>query len=273
MASFLQEKNKAKTKQLTPEENKRARIAYLIIFLLLMLFTRFIFFVIGGVIVWFVIKFVPTKKLKIIFACIVVIASIVSGSLWLQKVSKDDAVRKAQHAIVTAQKAEQKQKDDVEKTKQNTANQEAKAKQAAADQAAQAKADAQAKEQTVSELTPVCVASHKSLFKPKIDELLNGSGIDYQSRSKGAYSTEDCKKIIAGLFDLGYKKDEIKNVAGNNIWIGMDFKELICSVGLPNDINNTTSAFTSHHQLIYGDPLNGAIYVYVDNGKVTSYQD
>jgi|GEM_PF-1728904 len=131
---------------------------------------------------------------------------------------------------------------------------------------------AEQKEKIVNELSPICVKNHKSLFKPKIDELLAASIVP-QSQSKGSYSSSECNKIVAGLLDLGYKKNEIQSVSEGKYWIGMDTKQLFFSVGLPSDSNSTTTAFTKNIQLIYGDPLYGATYIYLDNGKVSSFQN
>lgn len=57
-------------------------------------------------------------------------------------------------------------------------------------------------------------------------------------------------------------------IADHKIWIGMTREMLIESLGKPNDINRTVTASETHEQFVYLD-----LYVYVENGIVTSYQD
>jgi hypothetical protein len=51
----------------------------------------------------------------------------------------------------------------------------------------------------------------------------------------------------------------------------------VLSYGIPNDINTTTGGWGVNEQWIYKKSLSpydfSAIYVYLDNDKVTSYQD
>jgi hypothetical protein len=52
------------------------------------------------------------------------------------------------------------------------------------------------------------------------------------------------------------------------IWIGMTKEMLIESWGRPNDINRTVGSWGVHEQCIYT-----SVYVYIENGVVTSWQD
>lgn len=52
--------------------------------------------------------------------------------------------------------------------------------------------------------------------------------------------------------------------------IGMNDYDLILSMGYPNEINKTTTSSTVSEQWVYQD-LN--VYVYLENGIVTSYQN
>ncbi len=128
---------------------------------------------------------------------------------------------------------------------------------------------------TVTAMATTCVENHKSIFKPKIQGLLDGTDNNPQSATKkGAYTIDECKQIIMGLDKKGYSDDEIKNVTEGKYWIGMDAKLLIFSIGFPNDYSSTTTTvFGSSSQFVYGNPLNNATYIYMDNGKVTSYQN
>ena len=55
-----------------------------------------------------------------------------------------------------------------------------------------------------------------------------------------------------------------------NISIGMEDVELILSMGFPNKINRTTNAQGVSEQWIYRDL---DVYVYLDDGIVTSFQN
>lgn len=48
----------------------------------------------------------------------------------------------------------------------------------------------------------------------------------------------------------------------------MSEKDLLISCGSPNEINRTVTANGSSEQWVYSN-----IYVYVENGEVTSFQD
>jgi len=91
---------------------------------------------------------------------------------------------------------------------------------------------------------------------------------------------ENCKKIID--FMLNLRKEnlltasaETKRIIEGRIWVDMGKNDLVLSAGIPNDINTTTHNFGVNEQWVYNKDAYGirAFYVYVDNGKVTSYQD
>lgn len=51
-------------------------------------------------------------------------------------------------------------------------------------------------------------------------------------------------------------------------WIGMSREMATISLGRPNDINRTVGSWGVHEQWVYDD-----LYLYFENGKLTSYQD
>lgn len=88
---------------------------------------------------------------------------------------------------------------------------------------------------------------------------------------------ESCKRIANICLEM-WPEDECKNIAEKKIWINMTENQLILSWGLPNDRNNTTGAWGVHSQWVYGNPIYGGSYVYLegkdkDSMKVTSWQD
>ncbi len=89
--------------------------------------------------------------------------------------------------------------------------------------------------------------------------------------------TENCKKVAEGCLKI-WSKQECEDVANKKIWIGMNEMQLNLSWGNPNDKNNTTGSWGTHSQWVYGSPIYGANYVYLegktlDDMKVTSWQD
>ena len=90
-------------------------------------------------------------------------------------------------------------------------------------------------------------------------------------------SLEDCKNVIdICLKQWGAK--ECRDIAEQKIWIGMTMNQLILSWGLANDTNNSTYSFGVNSQWVYGNPIYGANYVYLEGKdknsmKVTSWQD
>lgn len=67
-----------------------------------------------------------------------------------------------------------------------------------------------------------------------------------------------------------WDKEECMYIIQKKIWIGMSETQLIKSWGRPKDINRTVGSWGSHEQWIYGDL---GPYIYVLNGRVTSWQD
>lgn len=63
---------------------------------------------------------------------------------------------------------------------------------------------------------------------------------------------------------------ELQAIENRQIFIGMSEEALLLSWGNPSDINSSTGAWGVHKQYVYGD---FGPYVYVENGKVTSWQD
>jgi len=281
MSLSLHEKGKPKPKHKLlflplPKDTALAMTVVFIYIILACLILKYLWpLAIGFSIIYLIIKFVTNTDYKIVSICIVAIISIIFGYSWLQKVSADGNIRKEQRAIELSIKKEQEQKDNALKAQQEAETQKNKAEADAANLAAQAEATAKAKEQLVNDLAPVCVRDHKSLFKLKIQESLEGTTFVPQSTTrKGAYTSDECKQIITGLYDKGYSQEDIRRVAEAKFWVGMSAELLYFSLGMPNDYSNsTTTMFGTSSQLVYGNPLYGATYIYVDNGIVTSFQN
>ncbi len=87
-----------------------------------------------------------------------------------------------------------------------------------------------------------------------------------------AWTAAECATIVGKLYDAGTSADDLQKVAQGKIHVGMTQDELIYSWGAPNDYNPTTTAYGTSDQWVYGDPVYGANYVYLDNGVISSYQ-
>lgn len=88
-----------------------------------------------------------------------------------------------------------------------------------------------------------------------------------------AWTSAECKAIIGKLYDTSSNDEHLATVANAKWGIGMTLHELIYAVGVPTAWHTTNLADGTQQQLIYGDPLYNATYIYLDNGTVTSSQN
>lgn len=106
----------------------------------------------------------------------------------------------------------------------------------------------------------------------KINDKLNKRGVNLTSA--------DCRVIIDCLFSSATKYASVTTIDINSVlerkyWIGMNVMELAYSLGIPNKINESDYGLGVNQQWIYYKDSYGAsaYYIYVENSKVTSYQD
>jgi hypothetical protein len=64
-------------------------------------------------------------------------------------------------------------------------------------------------------------------------------------------------------------ESEVALVKAQKIQLGMSETALLCSWGRPQKVNRTVNASGEHKQYVYGSNT----YVYVENGKIDSWQD
>lgn len=76
---------------------------------------------------------------------------------------------------------------------------------------------------------------------------------------------EKANKLSELRKKYGKKAEDIYN---GYFWIGMSKAALIDSIGNPEKINKTVGSWGVHEQYVYGNGL----YIYIENGIVTSYQ-
>lgn len=85
----------------------------------------------------------------------------------------------------------------------------------------------------------------------------------------GKASPEVKRLEIAVENERLFTSREIHAILNREIFIGMSNLALLASYGLPEDINTTTGSWGTHSQYVYP----GYRFVYVENGKVTSWQN
>jgi len=66
-----------------------------------------------------------------------------------------------------------------------------------------------------------------------------------------------------------YGKEIFTKLKKGMYWIGMNKEQLTFSLGWPDDINRSVGSWGTNEQFIYNENL----YIYLENGKVTSYQN
>lgn len=66
-----------------------------------------------------------------------------------------------------------------------------------------------------------------------------------------------------------WSKRVLKAIKEGNVLIGMTKDQVRASIGLPSDINRSGGTWGLHEQWVYGSSL----YIYFENGRVSSWQD
>ena len=92
------------------------------------------------------------------------------------------------------------------------------------------------------------------------------------NEAKTSALKEDCDRVAELCLDK-WGFDDCLKIAFHQNWIGMTEHQLVISFGAPDDINNTTSKWGKTSQWIYGEFPYVVLYIYLDNGVVTSWQD
>lgn len=69
--------------------------------------------------------------------------------------------------------------------------------------------------------------------------------------------------------EKSFSKKALKAIKESRIYIGMIDREVLASWGPPQNVNRTVGRWGTHEQWVYPENT----YVYIENGKVTSWQD
>lgn len=127
--------------------------------------------------------------------------------------------------------------------------------------------------QLIEDYVPVYCQSHqqKSIPLPYPE----GDAWKYNTENPTVgVSEQDCRNIITYLVDnVESSAPTLEKISKAEISIGMNRHELLMSWGVPNDVNTTTVSSGTSAQWIYGDPIYGANYVYLDNDVITAIQN
>lgn len=105
---------------------------------------------------------------------------------------------------------------------------------------------------------------------------LTGMPKGYPNNDGSGWTNKECRTIIAKLYDAGVGKDdnELELVANGNYAMGMSESSLLYSLGNPYDINTTRIGDDYiKKQYVYGHPIYSPLYIYTENGKVTTIQN
>lgn len=110
---------------------------------------------------------------------------------------------------------------------------------------------------------------------------LSGSILSYDP-SKGKLGKElktiDCRNIINAISSTvdwtqgNVAKQTMEDIILSKYWIGMKELQLVTSLGSPNDKNTSTTSSITRTQYVYDGGIK-TLYIYVENGVVTSFQD
>lgn len=108
-------------------------------------------------------------------------------------------------------------------------------------------------------VSKVPVVTSANLRKMSVAELCEGFQ-GYQNRED--FFAEIARRKVFG-------PQTMKAIQKGSVFIGMVESALACSLGTPSNVNRTVGSWGVHKQYVYGRSL----YVYTQNGKVTSWQD
>ncbi len=95
--------------------------------------------------------------------------------------------------------------------------------------------------------------------KNELRKLAISQEIAREEQAENLENAKQLKKFGSTIF---------KKLKQHYYWIGMTKEMAIISLGEPNDVNRTVGVWGVHEQWVYKN-----LYLYFENGKLTSYQD
>jgi len=124
---------------------------------------------------------------------------------------------------------------------------------------------------TIAKYAPLYCTNHRSLHM-STNAFTDNQGWPLFNGTR-AWTASECEAIIGKLYDAGSNNEHLQALAAGKYAVGMTLHELIYAIGVPTNVQTTTYSDYTQQQLVYGDPLYNATYIYVDNGIVTSIQN
>ncbi len=139
-----------------------------------------------------------------------------------------------------------------------------------AEEDAQKQAEEQARQKMVNRFASQ-YCSNRQAVKVSVTDEAKAKGWPINDGS--GWTNEECSTIISKLIENGATEKELEVVVAGNYAIGMKEMSLLYSLGSPGKINKTHFSGYTKSQYVYGDPIYNALYIYTENGVVTSVQN
>ncbi len=124
-----------------------------------------------------------------------------------------------------------------------------------------------------------CALARESMFKRKAREMVSMSQEQLNTFSAldlcAALKITGSENIKENLLSRpSFKEDDIYYIRNNSVRIGMSEYAMLCAIGRrPNDINKSVGKWGTHKQYVFRYDRYNVMYVYLENGIVTSVQD
>lgn len=106
------------------------------------------------------------------------------------------------------------------------------------------------------------IESKRAAAQKKNDEAIKAK----EEEQRAAQAEQQNRKVA---LIKKYGTSIAQQIIDGKVWIGMTGEMAIESIGKPNDINRTVGSWGVHEQWVYGRD----VYLYFENGKLTSWQD
>ena len=110
----------------------------------------------------------------------------------------------------------------------------------------------------------------EKLKKEHLDWLHSISVNEEIRRNERKKELEKLKKERLNRLHYTFTDEEIRKIEDQEIWIGMTTNAAIEMFGYPSDNNRSTGSWGVHEQWVYKTK---DMYLYFENGKLTSWQD
>lgn len=176
-------------------------------------------------------------------------------------------------SVSAVMSAEEIAKADEDRKAEEAKRQGEQRKRAEAEKEARQAAEQKRIEDLVAEISPTYCKNHTNTTILKVDQMTELGIPTHADILKHGFTDQQCRTIIEKMQSISSDKEEILAVAERKYWIGMDYRLLTLSIGTPHRINNTTNGFGTTSQWVYEWSDSSTDFFYIENGKLTSYQN